>query len=118
MVDINSEGLHNASRSREEFSTPDQAIQRPFQQTSSFWRVRSLLIVKYKAYSRNKKSGLSNSIQPDEDDIYNEIDMEDLRGPAVDTTIRLDVQEKDDEAEGDDGQVVRGIVSGKSQEVR
>lgn len=69
------------------------------------------------ANSRNKKSGLSNSIQPDEDDIYNEIDMEDLRGPAVDTTIRLDVQEKDDEMEGDDGQVVRGIVSGKSQEV-
>jgi len=74
--------------------------------------------VKDKAYSRNKKSGLSNSIQLDEDDIYNEIDMEDLRGPAVDTTIRLDVQEKDDEAEGDEGQVVRGIVSGKSQEVR
>lgn len=70
------------------------------------------------AYSRNKKSGLSDSIQPDEDDIYNEIDMEDLRGPAVDTTIRLDVQEKDDEMEGDDGQVARGIVSGKSQEVR
>jgi hypothetical protein len=44
--------------------------------------------------------------------------MEDLRGPAVDTTIRLDVQEKDDEMEGDDGQVARGIVSGKSQEVR
>ena len=74
--------------------------------------------MKDKAYGRNKKSGLSNSIQPDEDDIYNEIDMEDLRGPAVDTTIRLDVQEKDDEAEGDEGQVVRGIVSGKSQEVR
>jgi len=73
--------------------------------------------VKDKANSRNKKSGLSNSIQPDEDDIYNEIDIEDLRGPAVDTTIRLDVQEKDDEMEGDDGQVVRGIVSGKSQEV-
>jgi transcription initiation factor TFIIH subunit 1 len=77
-----------------------------------------LLDVEDKAYSRNKKSGLSNSIQPDEDDIYNEIDMEDLRGPAVDTTIRLDVQEKDDEMEGDDGQVARGIVSGKSQEVR
>ena len=61
---------------------------------------------------------MSNSIQPDEEDIYNEIDMEDLRGPAVDTTIRLDVQEKDDEMEGDDGQVARGIVSGKSQEVR
>jgi len=73
--------------------------------------------VKDKANSSNKKSGLSNSIQPDEDDIYDEIDMEDLRGPAVDTTIRLDVQEKGDEMEGDDGQVVRGIVSGKSQEV-
>jgi hypothetical protein len=44
--------------------------------------------------------------------------MEDLRGPAVDTTIRLDVQEKDDEMERDDGQVARGIVTGKSQEVR
>ena len=76
-----------------------------------------LSVVEDKANSSNKKSGLSNSIQPDEDDIYNEIDMEDLRGPAVDTTIRLDVQEKDDEMEGDDGQVVRGIVSGKSQEV-
>ena len=43
--------------------------------------------------------------------------MEDLRGPAVDTTIRLDVQEKDDEMEWDDEQVVRGIVTGKSQEV-
>ena len=80
--------------------------------------MRPLLGVEDKAYGSNKKSGLSNSIQPDEDDIYNEIDMEDLRGPAVDTTIRLDVQEKDDEMEGDDGQVARGIVSGKSQEVR
>lgn len=60
---------------------------------------------------------MSNSIQPDEDDIYNEIDLEDLRGPAKDTTIRLDVQEKDDETEGDDGQVARGIVSGQTQEV-
>lgn len=61
---------------------------------------------------------MSNSIQPDEDDIYNEIDLEDLRGPAKDTTIRLDVQEKDDETAGDDSQVARGIVSGQTQEVR
>ena len=117
MADIDSEGLYDASRSREEFVTPYQAIQWSFEQAPSLWRVRDLISAKDKANNRNKKSGLSNSIQPDEDDIYNEIDMEDLRGPAVDTTIRLDVQEKDDEMEGDDEQVVRGIVSGKSQEV-
>jgi len=53
-----------------------------------------------------------------QDDIYNEIDLEDLRGPAVDTTIRLDVQDKEDETNGDaNNPTNRGIISGKTAEV-
>ena len=67
---------------------------------------------------RNKKSGLSISIQPDEDDIYNEIDLEDLRGPAVDNTIRLDVQDGEEDTNGDtENAAARGIVTGQSIEV-
>jgi hypothetical protein len=53
-----------------------------------------------------------------QDDIYNEIDLEDLRGPAVDTTIRLDVQDKEDATNGDaENPSHRGIIAGKTMEV-
>ena len=61
---------------------------------------------------------MSISIQPDEDDIYNEIDLEDLRGPAVDNTIRLDVQDGEEDTNGDtENAAARGIVTGQSIEV-
>lgn len=48
-----------------------------------------------------------------DEDIYNEIELEDLRGPAVDNTIRLDVQDQDDWLDEEDS-VARGIILGKT----
>lgn len=85
--------------------------------------------------SRNKKTNLSTSTLPEvssffhglvdeyleheaneQDDIYNEIELEDLRGPAVDTTIRLDVQDQEDQTNDEDN-TARGIIAGKSPDV-
>jgi hypothetical protein len=53
-----------------------------------------------------------------DDDIYNEIEYEDLRGPAAAATIALDVQENEEATNGDKGDVLRGILPGRSEEVR
>lgn len=45
--------------------------------------------------------------------------MEDLRGPAVNNTIRLDVQDGDEDTNGDtENSTAGGIIVGKSMEVR
>lgn len=49
-------------------------------------------------------------------DIYNEIDLEDLRGPAQATTIELEVQETQDKAESKGEGDIRGIMPGKTDE--
>jgi hypothetical protein len=53
-----------------------------------------------------------------QDDIYDEIDYDELRGPAAVDTISLDVQEVDESANGNgEDRRVRGIIPGKSDEV-
>ncbi len=50
-------------------------------------------------------------------DIYDEIDLEDLHGPAAPTTIALDVQGGDVVAERRDGAAVKGIIPGSEPAV-
>jgi hypothetical protein len=52
-------------------------------------------------------------------DIYDEIEYDELRGPEAPSTIPLDVQDDQDMIDGsDEDNVVRGIMPGKSEEVR
>lgn len=61
-------------------------------------------------------TSLSNTAIPDNYDIYNEIDLEDLRGPAQATTFELDVGDAD-QADGDkEERADRGIILGRSAE--
>lgn len=49
--------------------------------------------------------------------IYDEIDLEDLRGPAQEQTISLEVQEADEAKDGERS-IRRGIIPDTSEEVR
>jgi hypothetical protein len=50
-------------------------------------------------------------------DIYGEIDLEDLHGPAAPQTIALDVQDGDTMAERRDGAGAKGVMPGVSNYV-
>nr|WRH23628.1 N-terminal domain [Naematelia aurantialba] len=59
---------------------------------------------------------LTNTVIPSDMDIYNEIELEDLRGPAEPSTISLEVQDADKVLEEDDGGAAKGILPGRSDE--
>lgn len=52
-------------------------------------------------------------------ELYNEIDLEDLHGPAQDVTIPLNVQDRQSffEGQGTIEDTSRGIMNGKTEEV-
>lgn len=50
-------------------------------------------------------------------DIYGEIDLEDLHGPAAPQTIALDVQDTESTTERREGAGAKGIIPGKSKYV-
>ena len=50
--------------------------------------------------------------------IYDEIDLEDLHGPAQENTIALDVRDADADDGTRNGGAVKGILPGRSDEVR
>jgi hypothetical protein len=50
-------------------------------------------------------------------DIYSEIDLEDLHGPAGATTIPLDVQDAESAVTGDEGSSGKGVMPGRSDDV-
>jgi transcription initiation factor TFIIH subunit 1 len=65
-----------------------------------------------------KKTTLSHTILPEDYDIYNEIDLEDLHGPAAAQTIPLDVQDTDAVVNGDkETTSAKGVMPGRSAEV-
>lgn len=50
-------------------------------------------------------------------DIYGEIDLEDLHGPAEPTTIALEVGDADEAVNGDTSGPGKGVINGKTDEV-
>ncbi|RSH88965.1 RNA polymerase II transcription factor B subunit 1 [Saitozyma podzolica] len=67
--------------------------------------------------SKMKKTTLSHTILPEDYDIYNEIDLEDLHGPAAAQTIPLDVQDTDAVVNGDkETTSAKGVMPGRSAE--
>ncbi|ORY26173.1 TFIIH p62 subunit, N-terminal domain-domain-containing protein [Naematelia encephala] len=59
---------------------------------------------------------LSNTVIPSDMDIYNEIELEDLRGPAEASTISLQVQDAEKVVDEDDVGATKGILPGRSDE--
>ncbi|KAI9639283.1 TFIIH p62 subunit, N-terminal domain-containing protein [Dioszegia hungarica] len=59
------------------------------------------------------QNGGADGDEADELDIYGEIDLEDLHGPAAPQTIALDVQGGDMVAERREGAVAKGIMPGR-----
>ncbi|WVF71377.1 hypothetical protein IAT40_006181 [Kwoniella sp. CBS 6097] len=61
-------------------------------------------------------SALTDSLLGSGFDLYNEIDLEDLHGPAKETTITLDVQDAADMADKQGNEGPTGVLPGRSEE--
>ncbi|OCF60893.1 transcription initiation factor TFIIH subunit 1 [Kwoniella mangroviensis CBS 10435] len=68
------------------------------------------------AEANRDESALTDSLYDTGIDLYNEIDLEDLHGPAQENTIALDVQEAAGEADKQGQEGVVGVLPGKSDE--
>ncbi|WRT66590.1 uncharacterized protein IL334_003549 [Kwoniella shivajii] len=64
-----------------------------------------------RAADANRGSGYGSGF-----DLYNEIDLEDLHGPAQETTIALDVQDSDEMADKQGHEDNAGVLTGKTDE--
>jgi hypothetical protein len=115
----------DAGGPREELVAAHQAVQRAFQQAPAPWRVSRVVTHWSSGFahtgsdeSKMKKTTLSHTILPEDYDIYNEIDLEDLHGPAAAQTIPLDVQDTDAVVNGDkETTSAKGVMPGISAEV-
>ncbi|WWC89097.1 uncharacterized protein L201_004015 [Kwoniella dendrophila CBS 6074] len=68
------------------------------------------------ADANRDRSALDDSLYGSGIDLYNEIDLPDLRGPAQDNTITLDVQEASEMADKQGEEGDSGVLPGKSEE--
>ncbi|KAK1924060.1 TFIIH p62 subunit, N-terminal domain-containing protein [Papiliotrema laurentii] len=67
------------------------------------------------AAAASSSGGYLNTALPDDVNIYDEIDLEDLRGPAVQETITLEVPDPD-RPDGGDSATKRGVLPQKTDE--